>query len=1694
MSVTEQNMSGARLAAFDATLDNGKLYVDIAKLATANTVNFFRDTLGTNDFTVHQARIGREKRGLVVTGTTSVFGNENVAVKIVTQSGPGGDVFLHFAPGPDSLIFPAGTATDSLLQHLEFVAQELVVTAPGNPAHAPTITQRGSLPVLGLAAVDVSQEWNADRCTVRWHAPKTMQIAGIEQLSIDAFSIDFSASVADTRFDGLVRGEIHVGEFVLPVKMPLPAGGDAIQLLGDFPPTKLLGNGELGAMLGTEKLPDELSNALDNIGTLAISNIEVLFNPAVGSIPYLTVELVAANTWQLLTDIFEVRETKIELTLFAPARKDRSLEVSVSGEIAIGNTSVLVYGHIAEATVLYGSIQQLSLRQLVRSLLPQYAQADALPDIALSDLSLVLSSSGDFNVSANSARLSIDAIAESLGIALPDNLSGALIDRLSLSRDATSGSTRLQLSSATSLRITDNATAAKISDVAIDLRYNPSTGTTISSRFVINGDTDICRELSLHFDAVTFDWDQRKACWSVDGDVVAGLLGNDYQFQASVESRGDGNAISLKYPNELELSEIGGTGTISIRNLAIFTEKYVTDEQVSQRWGVSGATRIAATSLFDASGRISLQSGDDGTQLQLSARAPHIAPIALPLDLPSSPVLHLSLGELTARFTSDRKKTREWLLTASAQMQIHHIPDLLKSYLPTEVLNGYLHADQRALKLGFDVPATLQPEFPELALTFSNDTTLSLGKPELRVDAIELQLGEETKLIQRINATLPPQLNRLFGSDDSGHPNLDLFNSNFDLGLELAKKPTLKAITSPLKPLEFYQKDYIDGQWTLWDFGAVGKVEFRVPEFSFANGRWSASGGFNRLTDISLPLKPIKFMLDKCGFPTALTTPLPNALPLKDVDLTGDNFAAEMKSLLGDDVLDQLDKRASTILGELFDRIKSFIDRLPSRLQDYLQIRIPKSVLFDISVDAAGGGTSIALRTLPDDPPLRFLFPMMLGIPELMGISLRGFSLGQKMGGALALVEIDGHIDRFDMVSLSGALALNKDIANRYYLEETTFVVPTGLPVPIPLFFSKLGLDYLDILGLNIQARWSYPNPHLGVFDSINLFSDLLSFFQQRDYLLHKEGFGETLGLQLTVGKNFIALPDYLGGQTLGLTEALPTLSVGDSIARFLDFLKTGNSAYAITAIPLQHDGQWIRLGSEDIHFGPLSLGMSWCVTTEREFIDVIVPASHYHGNLPVEFDDTTLKSLPTKDTTPAGDKGFVILLSGMAELGRIVGVRTEFGIIASARGGFETGFRMIAEMGRTLSLEIKGTLEASDKLVAISGHTGIYWNEKTIAATRGRIAVSDEALEVDIKIDLSPAFNIQGKLRIGKNGFLMDGKAAWGHGADGPSEGIGASIRFSAEGMTIGFDWRLLSFDAQVEIHVPGNDERQFFSARVVLQPDSALQQLFAQGITSVAKSAAENSVDKVFNDLQAAIADVDSLDVSIGGLRNWLPRVCDDAVSAITNSINANTNGWKRPGRGPAHKIARPYIERLNALRDGAKNAPDDTFRAELKTALADIVKNNHLKVRVGSPAVRWKKNKWGIKYPSYYTRYFTVFRQDLMDGAQLNQLKQAIANIDRLPARKSIRIDAQKLYDQLPGRDKLLAKINHQISSGMSDAVPKIESIAFQTSLELVDTGKLDATVAYSRAGNYRVAHATLDISNPVTTSAQLVEAFC
>src|SRR6185503_18159257 len=296
---------------------------------------------------------------------------------------------------------------------------------------------------------------------------------------------------------------------------------------------------------------------------------------------------------------------------------------------------------------------------------------------------------------------------------------------------------------------------------------------------------------------------------------------------------------------------------------------------------------------------------------------------------------------------------------------------------------------------------------------------------------------------------------------------------------------------------------------------------------------------------------------------------------------------------------------------EVIDTLKimeSRFDALPDRFKSYLKIEIPDRFEFNISITTDGG--TRGRIWVQGDKPIKFLMPTVGPIgPQLRGTELYGLTFGEILGGQLLILNVDARVDTFDLVTLALALVLPLDklplapnpraLTNRFIIKDLFMLViyQPVIPIPVPLFFGELGIEYLGLEGIAFQTHWGFPKPKLNMGEASAIFSQFKRFFTDHNYLLDAGKAPKDLTLQLNIGSNYIGLPKYLGGSVLGTQRPLAPINAFENLAHLLNFLKTLTLNEVVQAIPLDQ-----RVGNEQVIFGPLNIKATWLMTTPDEF------------------------------------------------------------------------------------------------------------------------------------------------------------------------------------------------------------------------------------------------------------------------------------------------------------------------------------------------------------------------------------------------------------------------------------------------------------------------------------------------------------
>ncbi|MBL8437443.1 MAG: hypothetical protein JNM61_04515 [Zoogloeaceae bacterium] len=1187
--------------------------------------------------------------------------------------------------------------------------------------------------------------------------------------------IDGQADLQDLRLAGFLLQPGKPGQtFQATLDADLRLGGIAFSVSAAVPGLAL--HGELAPEAGDLKLGALLERwlpSVENLPDLALGDLLLDLDPGEARF---SLEGVCTGTWPLPTAgatlAMEDLRFRLAHSATGPSR------AAVSGLCRIGERIARVNAAIEGRPSFALHADRLSLADLATALIG--AGAASLPALVFSDIAVELTSAGDFTLTAG-VTADLAGLAAELNIPLPAGIADIHLSTARLTFERKSGAWELTLATDASFAFPAGAHP----DLQINqpkLRLRSGSPTEVECDFILDGRVELADGVSLACHRLAAGFAVGTA-WRLDGEVTLTLLDQTFSLEAAIDRLGDGHGLFLRHRHAVALP-IPGATQLQLGPLALSVGQADGDAR-GYRWGIGGEAALTVPGVFAARGSLALEPSQGGPQLALSFAAPEIPEIPLLPDIPAAPRLRLTLGELAFRFASRPGRGQDpWSIEAAATLAIIALPELLTAYLP-DSLTGAFRLARSGAELAFDVPPEWQPTFPELAFDFGAAGRWSLGRPTLTLTRIALEVGQYPELAADLHVGLPYALNTVFGKRPDGRANVEFLNDAFDLRLVLGRQLLLRLRppSSPFKALRLRVRE--DGTaWSDWDLGDYGRFAFQVPEFAFAAGRWRAAGGVEIQRDPRLPLRPLKWVLARAGVPAAALDLVPDSLPLRGVDLTSPNLHQQVRQLLGPEVLGRLSPTLSEMLEKVLGALLAAMDRLPTRMRDYLNLTPPRFLQFEIEVDGTGGGTRFALRT-DSEEALRLIVPSMAPLPELVGISLRKLAIGQKLGGGLFLAEVDGHIDRFDLISLTAVLAgvPGRDLSNRFFLEDTHLVIPAATPLPVPLFYRHLGWEYRDLLGLRLDAHWHFPYPDPGPAAYLALLGDLMAFFSEPDYLLHTHPQPAGLPLDLTIGRNTLSLPAFLGGATLGLQDPLPEFDVYGSLARVLDAFKTGNAGYVIEAVPLkvgppQHP-TWIRVNEVAAHFGPMKLSAAWCITTEPEFTGTLLPDPACRQRLARLDAQDVLDALPSAAQAPAYRKGFVVLLGGGWEIAGLTVLQARFGLALTRSGGFQTGFRLTGAIPSVLELKLGGdlTLNPAEIFYRIRGHQSLALFGARILDLEAELLVTNEKLQVSFDLGLGggsalAALLIVGRLPSGRTGLAID--LAWFDGASRQSFELG--------------------------------------------------------------------------------------------------------------------------------------------------------------------------------------------------------------------------------------------------------------------------------------------------------------------------------
>ncbi|MEV5750746.1 hypothetical protein AB0L00_23230 [Actinoallomurus sp. NPDC052308] len=1274
---------------------------------------------------------------------------------------------------------------------------------------------------------------------------------GLTEVAVELCSgLTAAGGTATVRLSAVVT----VGAASLRLVSEVRIGGtdDVWALSGDFEGVGLPGLAELADLVGGQDLAAVLPGPLAAPGGITLREVGIGVSLATRTVDYVRVTLGVGDEWPVIPGTFDVRGVAVRWLVTAPFDSGRrAVGCTLYGTVDVGGVGLSVVADLPGLRVTAGLErgQTIRLQDLARQFLPD---TQDVPDLVLSDcvlsvqptaralslnatlgpwslplgqtdltisrLTMALSYSGGdrpqwdatmtgtaevagatasvtvtvgdvVRVSGSVGDVSLAALAGAVaGVSLPDEVPDLRIEHATFDVTPHTGVFSVTGQATARWRLPFGADDLQVDTLDLAIDKGPA---GIGCSLSLRGQGPATVVDGLTFERLAFDYRLTPPdTWSLSGSITAQVLDGEVELAASVRQQGGARTVHLEATRDPAAPPfaLAGIATLDYRQVTIDISRadgpgsvrLNTSSPYTWQVQVSGGLRIDALPDDALDGTLSLERRTDGFGL---AFQPGQATVRVPWPVPgTSLATTLALGPLAIS-----RSAGAWSLDATVTVAFSGLPAAVQHAL-AERITGRFSAGGGQVRLAIDrVIAPIEIEIPDAQ---AGTVTIPMGTALLDASDFALTVGGEFRLSADFGVGLPAGLNEMFGTRPDGSPSVEIFRTyladdpgsvtRFRLSVGSAEGLSVALLTSPIRAVTFQTRQ--QHTWAVVDLGAYGAFELQVPEFGYDGTAFRANGGFRTTRPLALPLTPLRTLLSGAGL-RELADVLPSSVPLNDLEVYDPKTGLNIQGLI--DALHLPDS-----FTQVLRTVEEHVDRLPSALLAYLNVKVPDGFTFDFTITPTGGVRG--RLAVEGGTPIRLLLPSVgpLG-PQLVGLELREVAVGELFGGVLLCLDLDCTIEQFDLATLAAVLLLppdglpmlpdSRNLISRIDIRNLSIIAvyETGIPIVVPLFYDELAYERLGLEGVGLRSHWRFPRPTLDVDFLRRLFAQFAAFFTDPHALLDPSA-PPGADLSFTIGPNAIHLPAYMGGGTLGSDQDLATVNVYASVARTLNFLKAGDTDEIIQAVPLDD-----RVGSVHVAFAPMTLDVGWLITTPDEFRQVA------HDRLTISGDDTEaiLRVVPAT----ANERGLIALLKGDWRFRDVAAVEVWFGLAATPIG-FATGLRVAGDITDLIGVELDGTVvidPQAQEVFSLSGHSRLTLAGDQVLA--GTLSVTGDRFAISGELDLfpdAPGLRVTGWL----TGWMSDREFSC---AGGVTAGLGpafvlasANFELSHTGVTLSGTW----------------------------------------------------------------------------------------------------------------------------------------------------------------------------------------------------------------------------------------------------------------------------------------------------------------
>jgi hypothetical protein len=1145
--------------------------------------------------------------------------------------------------------------------------------------------------------IEIGFEGNAD------HPPSLIELLGAVIPDIDAADIhlpgnfDITMQTMNLSLDTgnkSLKGEAEGALIISNVPIYLSAKSKT-----QDDPWIFAGNSEPGKQISLTGLTSEILQTIDSNIEIPKGIPEIYFQYLVFSINTKTKELsfkCGANVASTVK--FRNKDCALSLGIdvnYNPEKEDEKLTLKLDGSLSIGSV-------------------------------------DFLAELNLSDLALSLKM--DEGDTLNFKEVAEFFLGEELFNTLPqglaDNLAGVAINRFDSYIDFENKGIFLDISTGLkNIRLGADDLLVKKVDIALKLDVSDNRKYCLID---ISGKGSIGSAIIFESCEFKFEYDEKdgKPDWTLAGRFDAQIFGHDMILEAGYKDIDNVKTMVLHAKDPFPAIEFPGVASFELDDFMLKVEK---KEEEKAAWGLSATFQFKTeTDIFDLrNGTAALINEAGKTGLMLSAAG---------IDMKIPGLSHLpwfTLDKPQLELVSvKRKADRVWSVHGKTGFIVHNVPDILSRVFPIENVVSECTINDKKAEFGIRLEDGLikLPVPPGIG---------DFGNAYIGINEMKVNLMDGGSLTVKIKFGLPKGLNDIFrtGPDETEEgkkEKLEIFRvydpdgekELIGLNMIISSKRGLVCELDQT-PFKFFEitEDAAGKKIFDIDMKEFGRVTIDVPTLSLTpEGSFSASGGFDIKKDLSIPLTPLKYLLDQAGL-SDISKNLNDGIPLKGINFYSQREGETRKHFHTDAFFELFTSEPGQVpipgwLREGFKMVDDILDRLPDDFLEYGNIEIPKHLHFNIDVSAEG---SFKFQVSVKDPenedesiPLKMLVP---NFPSFIGIELYSLAFGVLFGGALLRLDVDVKIDVFDLPPMLAALllpydSLPKEIASKLPDPKTfqnssriknllvaIVYQAAGIPIPIPLFYDELSFSYKGPDGFEIKSGFGFPKPKLELANIGILITEFIGFFKDGKDIDRKKVEKISLG-DFIIGPNYLRLPKYISteeddpgvGTLLGTEEGF-TIKPVLLFCALLNAVKNGSINELIQVVEVRR-----RVGEFDMKvFDLLEIHLEYAFTTPYEFIDYAYKElSSFNRDQAREY----IKILPPKKTglraTEDGEdtyapitentEGFVIFMKGNLDIAHALIFDTGFGLVASGEG-FAMGAQFDGRLDNIFNIHMKGVM-----------------------------------------------------------------------------------------------------------------------------------------------------------------------------------------------------------------------------------------------------------------------------------------------------------------------------------------------------------------------------------------------------------------